>query len=998
MSTADNRKTKPVFNLEDYQFIDTSFSKLMQRRIRKVLLICSSYDAFMLEEDGRIDEQIFNEYASLNLRYPPIFIHAESYKRALEILDSGEIDLVIEMLSTGDVDPFQLAKQIKNEHPDTPIVVLTHFSREVSLRLENEDLSAIDYVFSWLGNADLLLAIIKLIEDKMNAEHDIQHVGVQAILLIEDSIRYTSTYLPNLYKIIFVQSLEFMKEGLNEHQKMLRMRGRPKILLATNFDEALALYRKYRDNLLGVISDVSYKKSPNRRDTKTKAGLGLTRIIKKDNIHLPVLLQSSDVSNEKYAQHLGAGFLHKYSKNLSIDLREYIKTYFLFGDFIFRNPKTMEEYAVASDLQSLQQIIHTLPDDVFLYHTSRNDLTKWLNSRALFPLANMFRDLRVDDFDNLSDARDYIHRAIATFRTYKGRGVIAQFDPERYDEYMAFTRIGDGSIGGKARGLAFINTLIKKYNLHNRFPQARVSIPKTIVISTDVFEEFMESNALYDVALSQARDEEILQAFVKAKLPDSLRIDLARIISVINKPIAVRSSSKLEDSHFQPFAGIYSTYMVPINPLDPDQSVSYLEEAIKSVYASVYYKSSKAYMMVTSNVIDEEKMGIVLQEICGKQVGNYFYPTISGVARSVNFYPIHPEKSSDGTATIAYGLGKFIVEGGLALRFSPKFPRKVLQLSSPEMALRNTQKHFYALNLEPKAFTPSVDDAINLKKMRITEGKHDKTFNHITSTFDFQNHILRDGVGQEGKPVITFSNLLNHNTFPLAEILDEILHVGQKEMNNPIEIEFAVDLEEELNSINTFSFLQIRPVVQNENSFSFKLDRVPPEKTIIYSEKALGNGSFTNLKDVVYVRPESFNAAHNPRLVEMIEQINQEFMEMKKYFILIGPGRWGSSDPWLGIPVRWPQISNARIIVETGLKNYRIDPSQGTHFFQNLTSFGVGYLTVNPSENDGYFDVEYLNGFPAVFENEHLRHVRFEKNIKVQIDGKQNIGLIHKSN
>ncbi|MFW6370351.1 MAG: PEP/pyruvate-binding domain-containing protein, partial [Bacteroidota bacterium] len=621
MSTADNRKTKPVFNLEDYQFIDTSFSKLMQRRIRKVLLICSSYDAFMLEEDGRIDEQIFNEYASLNLRYPPIFIHAESYKRALEILDSGEIDLVIEMLSTGDVDPFQLAKQIKNEHPDTPIVVLTHFSREVSLRLENEDLSAIDYVFSWLGNADLLLAIIKLIEDKMNAEHDIQHVGVQAILLIEDSIRYTSTYLPNLYKIIFVQSLEFMKEGLNEHQKMLRMRGRPKILLATNFDEALALYRKYRDNLLGVISDVSYKKSPNRRDTKTKAGLGLTRIIKKDNIHLPVLLQSSDVSNEKYAQHLGAGFLHKYSKNLSIDLREYIKTYFLFGDFIFRNPKTMEEYAVASDLQSLQQIIHTLPDDVFLYHTSRNDLTKWLNSRALFPLANMFRDLRVDDFDNLSDARDYIHRAIATFRTYKGRGVIAQFDPERYDEYMAFTRIGDGSIGGKARGLAFINTLIKKYNLHNRFPQARVSIPKTIVISTDVFEEFMESNALYDVALSQARDEEILQAFVKAKLPDSLRIDLARIISVINKPIAVRSSSKLEDSHFQPFAGIYSTYMVPINPLDPDQSVSYLEEAIKSVYASVYYKSSKAYMMVTSNVIDEEKMGIVLQEICGIQVG-----------------------------------------------------------------------------------------------------------------------------------------------------------------------------------------------------------------------------------------------------------------------------------------------------------------------------------------------------------------------------------------
>lgn len=985
-----------INKLEDYNFSDTSFNKLMQRRIRKVLLICSSYDAFMLEEDGRVDEQIFNEYASLSLRYPPVFIHADSYQKAFEILENESIDLVIEMLSTGDIDPFRLARRIKERHSEIPIVVLTHFSREVSLKLEKEDLSAIDYVFSWLGNADLLLAIIKLIEDKMNAKHDIENIGVQAILLIEDSIRYTSTYLPTLYKLIFVQSREFMKEALNEHQKMLRMRGRPKILLATNYRDALHLYKSYKDNLLGVISDVSYKLNPNKRDTKSKAGLRLAKYIKADNKFIPILLQSSDSSNAELAKKLGVAFINKYSKNLTIELKDYINRYFVFGEFVFRDPKTQEEVCVATDLQSFQQIILTISDDVLSYHTSRNDFTKWFNARGLFNLASFFRDLKISDFENLDDAREYIHKVIGVFRTHKGRGVIAQFDKERFDEYMGFTRIGDGSIGGKARGLAFINNVIKKHKLHHKFEDAFINIPKTVVISTDVFEEFMETNNLYGLAVSNTDDQIILDNFINAKLPDSLISDLESIVSVIKNPIAVRSSSKLEDSHYQPFAGIYSTYMVPVVEGDVERSVKLLSNAIKAVYASVYYKSSKAYMTFTSNVIDEEKMGIILQEVCGNKIGNYFYPAISGVARSVNFYPIEPEKSTEGIVNIAYGLGKYIVEGSISLRFAPKYPQKIIQLSSPDIALKDTQKYFFALDLSADSFTPSLDDAVNLKKLKLKEGKVDPNFKHIISTFDRQSNVLRDGMGYEGWPVVTFSNILNHNVFPLAKILDELLTIGHREMNNPIEIEFAVDLAKSPDEVSTFNFLQIRPIVYNEQSVNFHLENIDEREAVVYSKKALGNGVFNKVKDIVFVKPYVFDSAKTKEIALDIDKINTRLQEEGKNYILIGPGRWGSSDHWLGIPVKWPQISQAKVIIEAGLDNYRIEPSQGTHFFQNLTSFQVGYMTVNPHEKDGTIDYDYLDAQTTVYEDDFIKQVEFEKPLKIQIDGKNNIGVIFK--
>jgi CheY-like chemotaxis protein len=982
-------------HIETYYFSDTSFNLLMQNRIRKVLVICSSYDFFMLEEDGRIDEQIFNEYVSLNLRYPPVFIHADSAKKAVKILESDRIDLIIEMLSIGDVDTFALARQLKEKHPQIPIVVLTHFSREVSLKLENEDLSAIDYVFCWLGNSDLLLAIIKLIEDRMNADFDIQEVGVQAILLIEDSVRYISAFLPVLYKVILEQSMEFMKEALNEHQKMLRRRGRPKILLAQNYSEALEIYRKFRHSIMGIISDVSFKSTSNRKDPKILGGIDLCRLVKSEDRNIPFLLQSSDLSNEQYASELGTGFLHKYSKNLSIDLKEYIIRNFGFGEFVFRNPKTMEEYCVAANLRDLQQLIMTVPDEILIYHTQRDDVSKWLNARALFPIAQIFKPAKLEDFKSLDDVRKYIYKAISSFRTSKAKGVIAEFDRHLYDEYVGFSRIGEGSIGGKARGLAFFNSFLNTSQFFEKYPGIRISIPHTVVLSTEVFDEFMTENDLYHLAVTGIKDEEILKAFVNARLPEHIYQDLGTIILQASNPLAVRSSSKLEDSYYQPFAGIYNTYMIPVVPVKA-LAIRMLENAIKCVYASVFFKASKAYATATSNLIDEEKMGIIIQEVCGKQHGERFYPIMSGVARSINFYPIHPEKAHDGIATIAFGLGKMIAEGGTGLRFSPKYPRKIMQLSNPDLALKSTQKYFYALDMNPDKFIPSVDDKVNLIRLNIQDAECDDTLHMAASMYDHENNMIRDGFDCSGKKIITFSNVLTHGSFPLAGILDELLQLGHQAMNNPVEIEFAVDTDTTGRKLQSFYLLQIRPIVVNEQSINSRIEIINSEEVIIYSEKALGNGTYTNIKDIVYIKPETFKASDSLKIAQELEKVNEEFVCSQHSYVLIGPGRWGSSDPWLGIPIKWAHISAARVIVESGLEHFRVDPSQGTHFFHNLTTFGVGYLTVNPYMHDGICNIDFLNTQNAAFETQYLRHIRFEKPVKIEIDGKTNRAVVYK--
>jgi CheY-like chemotaxis protein len=982
-----------ISELQKYDFSDTSFNLLMQKRIHRVLLICSSYDNYMLEEDGRIDEQIFNEYVSLNLRYPPTFVQTDNADDAFKILEDDSIDLVISMLSLRGSDPFALAKRIKERKPNVPIVVLTYFSREVSLRLAREDLSAIDYVFCWLGDASLLLAIIKLIEDRMNADYDIEHVGVQSIILVEDSIRYISSYLPNLYKIILAQSRDFQREALNEHQRMLKLRGRPKILLATNYEDALSLYKKYKYNVLGVISDISYK---HNNVVDDNAGVELCKIVMDDDEKVPFLLQSSNQSYKEVAESLGAGFINKYSKSLSLELRNFIIQNLAFGPFVFRDPDTMEAIAIATDLQSLQQKLLTVPDKTLEFHALRNHFSKWLNARALFPVAQMFKYIRREDFPTTDEMRRFLYVAISSFRLGKGRGVIAKFDRTSYDEYTTFSRIGDGSIGGKARGLAFINSIIKKRKLFNTFPDVLITIPRTVVLSTDIFDEFMEKNNLYSVALSDLSDEEILRRFLDAELPGWVYQDFYAFLTVSRlHPIAVRSSSKLEDSHYQPFAGIYSTYMIP-RVSDNRKMVNLLSDAIKEVYASVYYKSSKAYMTATSNVIDEERMGIILQEVCGNRHGELFYPTLSGVARSINFYPIGSEKSTDGIANIALGLGKLIVDGGLSLRFSPKYPRKILQLSSPESALRDTQKEFYALDLNADNFVPSTDDGVNILKLPVNPNAADNSLKYAASTYDFNNSMMRDGISHPGKRVITFANVLQHKLFPLPEILETLLEIGQHEMNNPIEIEFAANLETPPGTPKIFNFLQIRPIVMSDQSQVVDIANVDLHDTVIFSESALGNGKFLGIRDILYVKPESFNAAFNEKIATDIEKLNAVFLREGINYVLVGPGRWGSSDPWLGIPVKWGQISAARIIIESGLKNYRIDPSQGTHFFQNLTSFRVGYFTINPFMNDGFYDVEYLNGLQVVYEDEFIRHIRFPMALDILVDGRSHSGVIMK--
>lgn len=980
-------------NLRELVFRDTPFANLMNKRIYNVLLIATKYDAFMLEDDGRVDEQIFNEYTALSLRYPPRFTQVTTEEEALNELKNRNFELIICMPNMDNRDIFAAATEIKTHYPHIPIVVLTPFSKEVSKRVANEDLSAIDYVFSWLGNSELLLAIIKLIEDKMNAPDDVASVGVQIIMLVEDSIRFYSSALPHLYKFVLEQSQEFAKEALNPHQQTLRMRGRPKIKLARTYEEAVRIFEQYQNNILGIISDMSFMHTGVK---DPYAGYKFGQYVRKTGKIIPFILESSESANEVYAHELGASFIDKNSKSYPQDLRKKIMQRFGFGDFVILNPKTKEEIMRIKDLKDLQKKVFQIPDDSLVYHLSRNHFSRFFYSRAMFPPAEVLKNVDVSDYKDMDEARKLIFDLIVQYRRMKNSGVVAIYKKERFDEYSNFARIGDGSLGGKGRGLAFIGAMIKRYPKLEQENFA-VNIPKTVVICTDIFDEFMETNELYPIALSDTDNDTILKYFLRASLPSRLIEDLMAFSEVVKGPIAIRSSSLLEDSHYQPFAGIYSTYMIPKQE-DKYEMLRSLSDAIKAVYASVFYQDSKAYMTATSNLIDQEKMAIVLQEVVGTQYGDHYYPTISGVARSLNFYPIGNAKAEDGIANIALGLGKYIVDGGLTLRFSPRHPHNILQMSSTDFALRETQTRFYALDLNPENIVDkfSVDDAFNLKKLTLKEADADGSLKFITSTYDPYDMIIRDGYYPGGRKILSFVNVLQHDVFPLASTLDQLLQIGQKEMGRPVEIEFAINMNKQDPRIATFYLLQIRPIVDNKEVMNEDLSVIQQEDTILSSTSVLGHGIINDVQDVIYVKTGAFNAANNQLIAYDIEKMNRKFTGTETNYVLVGPGRWGSSDPWLGIPVKWPHISNAKVIVECGLENYRVDPSQGTHFFQNLTSFGVGYFTINPFKGEGWFDEDYLNQLPAVEETEYLRHVRLHAPIVIKMDGKRSLGVVMK--
>ena len=968
---------------------DVTFVNLMMRRIYNVLIVANPYDAFMLEDDGRVEEKIYNEYVELGLRYPPTFTQVSTTEEAREVLRTMHIDLVICMPGNADNDAFSVARDIKAEFPHMHCIVLTPFSHGITKRMENEDLSIFDYVFCWLGNTNLILSIIKLIEDKMNLEHDINEGGVQMILLVEDSIRFYSSILPNLYNYILAQSKRFATEALNRHSATLRMRGRPKVVLARNYEEAMALYERYADNVLGVISDVRF---PIHGEKDSEAGLKLMREIRQNDPYLPLILESSESENRAKAEAEGFRFVDKNSKKMSLDLRKMLEEHLGFGDFIFRDPKTKAEIMRIHSLKELQDNIFKIPDDSMLYHISRNHMSRWLSARAIFPVSMFLKTVTWERLKDITAHREIIFDAIVQYRHMKNIGVVAVFDRMKFDAYSHFARIGEGSLGGKGRGLAFLDNIIKMHPEFNSLEGAKVQIPRTVVLCTDVFDQFMEQNNLYQIALSDASDDDILRHFLRAQLPDSLIADFFTFFEAVKSPIAIRSSSLLEDAHYQPFAGIYSTYMIPYLD-DKYAMLEMLACAIKGVYASVYYRDSKAYMTATSNVIDQEKMAVILQEVVGKQYDGRYYPNISGVLRSLNYYPIGDERAEDGIASLALGLGKYIVDGGQTLRVSPYHPHQVLQTSELETALRETQTRFYALDTRHVGNDFKVDDGFNILNLKVKEAERDNSLNFIASTYDPYDNVIRDGLYDGGRKVISFAGVLQQNVFPLPELLQMSMRYGAEAMRRPVEIEFACNLNAD--RTGSLYLLQIRPIVDQKQMLDEDLAAIPDADCLLRSHNSLGHGVTEDVTDVVYVKTDDrFSAADNPTIAREIEKLNKEYLDRGTNYVLVGPGRWGSSDSWLGIPVKWPHISAARVIVEVALKNYRVDPSQGTHFFQNLTSFGVGYFTIDENRNDGCFHKATLDAMPAVEETDHVRVVRFEKGLRIMMDGKKGEGVV----
>ena len=993
---------------------DVSFVNLMMRRIYNVLIVANPYDAFMLEDDGRIEEKIYNEYMELGLRYPPTFTQVSTTEEAAQVLRSTVIDLVICMPGNADNDAFDVARDIKGKFPNIHCVVLTPFSHGITKRMQNEDLSIFDYVFCWLGNTNLILSIIKLIEDKMNLEHDIQEAGVQMILLVEDSIRFYSSILPNLYNYILEQSKNFSKEALNRHAATMRMRGRPKVVLARTYEEAKKLYDKYSNNTLGVISDARFPlKSAARafgnevdedvkpeygtdtfgREKCPDAGLQLFRYIRKHDSFVPLILESSESDNRAKAEAEGFRFVDKNSKKMSVDLRRLMEEHMGFGDFIFRDPKTHEEIMRIRSLKELQDNIFNIPNDSMLYHISRNHMSRWLCARAIFPVSAFLKHVTWEKLQDVDAHRQIIFDAIVQYRHMKNLGVVAVFDRMKFDKYAHFARIGEGSLGGKGRGLAFLDNIIKRHPEFNQYENATVQIPKTVVLCTDIFDEFMMSNNLYPIALSDAGDDEILKHFLHAQLPDSLIADFFTFFEATKSPIAIRSSSLLEDAHYQPFAGIYSTYMIPYLE-DKYQMLQMLACAIKGVYASVFYRDSKAYMTATSNVIDQEKMAVILQQVVGKDYGTRFYPTMSGVLRSLNYYPIGDEEAEEGIASLALGLGKYIVDGGQTLRVCPYHPHQVLQTSETEMALRDTQTQFYALDMKHVGEDFKVDDGFNILKLRVKDAVEDLSLTYIASTFDPYDQVINDGVYETGRKLITFASVLQHGVVPLPELMQMSMKFGSEAMRRPVEIEFACNINDDRTC--EFYLLQIRPIVDAKEMLDEDVKAIPDADCLLRSHNSLGHGICEDVVDVVYVKyDDHFSAMNNFYVADDIERINRKFLAEGKNYVLIGPGRWGSSDHYLGVPVKWPHISAARVIVEVALKNYNIDPSQGTHFFQNLTSFGVGYFTVDTNtEEGGFVNKEILDAMPAVEETQYVRHVRFAHPMRILMDGKKQEGAV----
>ena len=971
---------------------EASFERLMPHRVRNILVVASAYDAFVIEEGGRLTELILNEYVSLNLSDGPRVTRVATAAEALELIEQQPFDLVITTSRIGNLDGLRLGRRIKQIEPNCPVVLLAFDIGELQRLTAERHPDAVDHVFLWSGDARLFIAIIKMLEDRWNVDHDTEVARVRTILLVEDSARFISLYLPLLYTVLVKQTHLLMDDGVNLANRLLRLRARPKVLLAQNREDAIDVYEKYRPFMLGVISDKSFPPDAyGDGGNDPMAGLELLKRIKGDDPTMPMLLQSSDAEARKLAREIGVHFIHKRSHRLLKELKVFVERHFGFGDFVFIVPDG-SEWGRARNLRELEEQLQSIPDESLRHHALRNDFSNWLRARTEFGLASRIRPFRIEDFDSIDQLRRYLVDTMRAHRLETQRGIVTDFAPTRFDERSPFVRIGHGSLGGKGRGLAFANAMLQHHPaLHDRFPDINVTVPRTAVIATDVFDQFLADNELLDLAYGNNTDEEIAHRFSTAKLPAHVSSDLENFLRRIDYPLAVRSSSLLEDSSSQPFAGIYRTYMVPNSHPDAHVRLAQLSRAIKLVYASTFSRAAKAYAESTGSRIEDEKMAVVLQQVVGSRHGDRFYPHISGVARSFNYYPIAPMRGEDGIAVVALGLGRQVAGGLQALRFSPRHPRSVPAFSSVQSTLENAQRQFYALDLQHPHRLPGIEEDTNLLRLDVDDARPDGVLPLLTSTYQPQNDRMVEGLRKDGYPALTFAPILNSDAFPLAALLREVLDTGVAGMGSEVEMEFAVDLRSDE---ATFGFLQLRRLAAGGEPEDVALRNEQIERALCFSTAALGNGRMNDLCDVIYVCPSAFDASRTRRIAEEVGEINAVLAAEGRRCILIGPGRWGSSDPWLGIPVTWDQISAARVIVETSLENFRVTPSQGTHFFQNMTSLRIAYFTVNSYAGDDRIDWDWLEGHARVRETDHVRHLRFDHPLQVRIEGRSNRGVI----
>lgn len=960
------------------------FHELMSVKIREILLVSSPYDAFIMEEDGSLASRIINEYSGLNLSHPPRVTRTASAFKALEMLYNKKFDLVITMPHVDEMDGFSLGLEIKNIRPDLPVILLAHTTKGIYPPIKSRDTSGIDKIFIWSGNSDLLLALVKNTEDQLNVRSDTEQAMVRVLILVEDSPVYYSSFLPLIYKEIVHQTQVVLGEGLNEEHRLLRMRARPKILLAANYEEAIRLCRKYHDYLFGIISDARF---PRRGQMDDHAGFMLLSQMRKEIFDLPLLMMSSDPENREKAAQIPAVFLDKNSPSLLNELHNFFLEHLGFGDFVFRKPDN-SEIDRASSLRMLQEKIARVPDDCLCFHAERNHFSNWIMARSEIGLASHFREVDACEFGCPGEIREYLISNIRALRKMRQKGVVAQFRADTFDAaIMDFVKIGTGSLGGKARGLAFMSAMLHNNSkLHESYPAFNIQIPKTLVITTQGFEEFVAQNQLGYLANQELSDAQVRERFLQAEFPDWLASDLKVFLRQVDYPLSVRSSSLLEDAQFQPYAGLYETYMIPNNHPDLNVRLKQLIAAIKRVYASTYYQGPKAFAKNTSNQPQEEAMAVIIQLLTGEQYHDYFYPALSGVALSRNFYPVSPMKAEDGIAHIALGLGRTVVEGERALRFSPKYPSVLPQFSTVDDMLENSQRFFYALKVRDYPESLQFDRYSNLEKREIDDAEAEFPVKALCSTYIPEEHRIRDTGHIPGPKVLTFAQLLKFKTLPLPDLLYDLLSLGRKGMGCPVEIEFSMDLSEN-GKKGAFYFLQMRPMAGDDERFEVEIRPEDIQKAFCRSEQALGNGKTTDIADIVYVKPEDFRLDSTVRIAEEIDKLNAGLHRQERPYLLIGPGRWGSSDRWLGIPVQWRNISGVKAIVEMRNDILKADPSQGSHFFQNLTSLGIHYLTVN--EGSDHFDWAWIRSLPVIQETKFLRHVRAPRPLLLKIDGRQ---------